>query len=192
MEMTSRGLRARRANSAAAFSRTASVALLGWPELNGGRGSYSIINCAISAASRPAISANSSRARSSPAETPAAVHILPDLTTRWSGTAVAPKTTERGQRPPMGRCAAPIEEAGGGKNERARAHGRGHRACLGRPLQPCEQSSVCHCRHGVGFRARREHQERMRRLLERVRCANDESAAVGHDRTRLMSHQSDL
>lgn len=89
--MKSRGLRARRANAAAAFSRTVSVALLGWPELNGGRGSYSIINCATSAASRPAISADSWRARSSPAETPAAVQIFPDLTIRRSGTAIAPK-----------------------------------------------------------------------------------------------------
>ena len=78
-------------SAAAACSRTASLALLGWAESNGGRGSYSNRSCAISACSRPAISPNSASAKSSPAETPAAVQILPDRTVRSLTIGATPK-----------------------------------------------------------------------------------------------------
>lgn len=65
-------------------------ALLQWPELNGGCGSYSMANCIASARSRPAISPASQSARSIPADTPADVATLPDRTMRSSGCGLAP------------------------------------------------------------------------------------------------------
>ena len=188
-EMKSRGLRARRASSAAAFfaddlGRFAWMARIKWRTRV--VFDYQLGNLSSFA------TGNFSEEFESQIQSCRDTRGGPDLAgpdDPTIGHSRRAKAAERRLRPPV-RCGAlSLEKTGGGQNERARAYRRRHSARVVRLLQPCEQSSVSHRRRRVGLRTWDEDEERVRRFFERVRGADDEGVAISNDGSCAMRHQ---